>query len=227
MQIQVSNLAKIYEADRGFAAASFSIARGESVAIIGHNGAGKSTLLKMLAGWIIPHQGTATFDGISISDRSALVKIIGFVPEVPNLFELFSVEYNLRFFAGLFGLPRERVDHVIREFELEPFRSKAVQTLSKGLKQRVSFGRSMLPDPSILLLDEPTSGLDFDMTRDVYQNLKKLHALGKTLIFTSHRPEEVKLLATRILGIHQGKLVFDGLTDDYFNSHVHERLYSL
>ena len=85
----------------------------------------------------------------------------------------------------------------------------------------------MLSDPSVLLLDEPTSGLDFDMTRDVYQNLKKLRGIGKTIIFTSHRPEEVKLLATRILGIHQGKLVFDGPTDDYFKSKVHERLYTL
>ena len=227
MQIQVADLAKIYEANRGLAAASFEVARGESVAIIGHNGAGKSTLLKMLAGWIIPNQGSATFDGVPITDRLSLVKTIGFVPEVPNLFEHFSVEYNLRFFARLFGLPKKRVDQVIDDFELEPFRRKLVQTLSKGLKQRVSFGRSMLPDPSVLLLDEPTSGLDFDMTRDVYQNLKKLHQTGKTIIFTSHRPEEVKLLATRILGIHQGKLIFDGSTDDYFKSQVHERLYSL
>jgi len=98
--------------------------------------------------------------------------------------------------------------------------------LSKGLKQRVSIGRSLLADPTLLLFDEPTSGLDFEMTKEIYILLKKIHAQGKTVLFTSHRPEEIKSLATRIMVLHHGALVFDGTPAQYFESHIHQNLYS-
>lgn len=227
MRIKVANLVKSYETKRGLNKADFEVARGEAVAIVGHNGAGKSTLLKIMAGWIMPDEGEVLFEGIPLSERRKLVRSVGFVPEVHNLFEQFSVEYNLRLFARFFGLSFDHVEKVLRDFELEFFRKKTVQTLSKGLKQRVNFSRSMLTDPGILLLDEPTSGLDFDMTKEVHRNLKALHTLGKTILFTSHRPEEVSLLATRIIGLHQGDIVFDGTPTEYFNSNVHECLYVL
>lgn len=227
MLIKVTDLAKVYESNRGLAAANFEIRRGESVAIIGHNGAGKSTLLKMLAGWIVADHGDATINNVSLKDRVNLVREIGFVPEIPNLFDQFSLEYNLRFYARLFHLSMSRVEDVMRDFELISFRSKSVQTLSKGMRQRVSFGRSMLTDPAVLLLDEPTSGLDFDMTKDIYRTLKRVHDRGRTILFTSHRPEEVKLLATRIIGLDRGKIVFDGAPEHYFKSKAHEELYSL
>ena len=123
---------------------------------------------------------------------------MGFVPETPNLFELFSVEYNLMLFSRLFKVSPARVEETMKDFNLLPFRHTKVQVLSKGLKQRVSIGRSLLADPPLLLFDEPTSGLDFEMTKDIYILLKKIHAQGKTVLFTSHRPEEIKSLATRL-----------------------------
>jgi ABC-type multidrug transport system ATPase subunit len=98
--------------------------------------------------------------------------------------------------------------------------------LSKGLKQRVSIGRSLLADPPLLLFDEPTSGLDFEMTKEIHLLLKEIHTLGKTILFTSHRPEEIRTLATRIMVLHQGILVFDGPPAEYFESHIHENLYA-
>jgi len=98
--------------------------------------------------------------------------------------------------------------------------------LSKGLKQRVSIGRTLLADPPVLLFDEPTSGLDFEMTKEVYRLLKSTHASGKTILFTSHRPEEIKTLATRIMLLHQGSLVFDGPPQEYFQSKIYENLYA-
>jgi ABC-type multidrug transport system ATPase subunit len=115
---------------------------------------------------------------------------------------------------------------MLQEFNLLPFRHNKVQVLSKGLKQRVSIGRSLLADPPILLFDEPTSGLDFEMTREIYSLLQKLNASGKTKLFTSHRPEEIKTLATRIMILHQGTLVFDGPPAEYFESHIHQNLYT-
>jgi ABC-2 type transport system ATP-binding protein len=226
MQLEIRNLSKIYKQERGLLATGFEVNQGEMIAVVGHNGAGKSTLLKILAGWLVPDSGEVRIDGIALENRRALVRKIGFVPETPNLFEFFSVEYNLALFARLFQIPLSRIEDALSEFSLHSFRHNKVQILSKGLKQRVSIGRSLLADPPLLLFDEPTSGLDFEMTREIGLLLKRIHSLGKTILFTSHRPEEIKALATRIMVLHQGALVFDGLPGEYFDSHVHRTLYS-
>jgi len=226
LQLEIHQLEKIYEGGRGLHASSFRVEKGESIAIIGHNGAGKSTLLKILAGWIVPDSGSASIEGIDLQDRSALVNKLGFVPEKPNLFDFFTVDYNLKLFARLFQVPMARVEQTLQQFELLPFRRSRIDVLSKGLKQRVSIGRSLLADPPMLLLDEPTSGLDFEMTRHIYSVIREIHASGKTVLFTSHRPEEIKTLATRIIALHQGGLVFDGRPSDYFSSSIYENLYA-
>ncbi|MFI4939895.1 MAG: ABC transporter ATP-binding protein [Burkholderiales bacterium] len=226
MQLAIRNLTKLYDEKRGLAPTSFDVSKGELIAIVGHNGAGKSTLLKMLASWILPDGGAVTIDGVDLKKRTAVVKKVGFIPEVPNLFDFFSIEYNLRLFAVLTKTPFLRVEEILNEFNLMPFRKSKVQTLSKGLKQRVNIGRALLADPPVLLLDEPTSGLDFDMTREIYRLMNTMHGAGKTIIFTSHRPEEIKSLATRIMVLHQGSLVFDGSTEEYFQSEIHEKLYA-
>ena len=226
MQLEIRSLAKRYDKKRGLTPTSFTVNNGELIAIVGHNGAGKSTLLKMLANWIIPDSGSVLIDGIDLKHRAAVVKKLGFIPEVPNLFDFFSVEYNLKLFAALTQTPLSRVDVILNEFNLQPFRKSKVQALSKGLKQRVNIGRALLADPQLLLLDEPTSGLDFEMTREIYRLMEAMHSAGKTILFTSHRPEEIKNLATRILLLHEGKLVFDGSPQDYFKSETHEQLYA-
>jgi ABC-type multidrug transport system ATPase subunit len=76
------------------------------------------------------------------------------------------------------------------------------------------------------MLDEPTSGLDFEMTREIYRLLNRMHDAEKTILFTSHRPEEIKNLATRIMVLHEGKLIFDGAPEEYFQSAIHEKLYA-
>lgn len=221
MQIEIHNLTKVYTENRGLLPVTLKVEKGELVAVIGHNGAGKSTLLKMLASWHLPDSGHVLVDGINLENRLDVVRKIGFVPETPNLFDFFSVEYNLALFARLFQVPSGRVEDIMKEFNLLPFRSSKVQVLSKGLRQRVSIGRSLLADPPLLLFDEPTSGLDFEMTKEIYRLLSDFHAAGKTIVFTSHRPEEIKTLATRVIMLHQGQLVFDGSPGEYFQSDVY------
>ncbi|MCF7817658.1 MAG: ABC transporter ATP-binding protein [Kiritimatiellales bacterium] len=226
MQLEILNLSKVYPGNRGLLPTSFSVVRGELIAIVGHNGAGKSTLLKLLASWLAPDGGQVTVDGIGFCDRLALVRKIGFVPETPNLHDGFSVDYNLTLFARLFGAPVARVEDTLQEFKLLPFRRNTVRTLSKGLKQRLSIGRSLLADPPILLLDEPTSALDFETTKDIYRLIRRIQSLGKTILFTSHRPEEIRSLATRILVLHEGSVVFDGAPESYFESSFYRTLYT-
>jgi ABC-type multidrug transport system ATPase subunit len=225
MQIEIHNLTKIYSEKRGLLPTSLQVERGELIAVVGHNGAGKSTLLKMLANWLLPDSGQVSVDGIDLGNRLAVVRKVGFVPETPNLFDFFSVEYNLKLFARLFLLPFARIEEIMQEFALLPFRKNKIQILSKGLKQRVSIGRALLADPPVLLFDEPTSGIDFEMTKEIYRLLKDFHAAGKTILFTSHRPEEIKALATRIIVLHRGGVVFDGSPHTYFTSDIHEELY--
>ncbi len=227
MHIRINDFAKLYDSQRGLQPISFEVKQGELIAVVGHNGAGKSTLLKMLANWILPDSGQAVIDGIDLKNRTAVVKKIGFVPEVPNLFDFFTVEYNLKLFASLFQIPLLRVDEILKEFNLLPFRHNKIQVLSKGLKQRVSIGRALLADPPVLLFDEPTAGLDFEMTKEFYRLLKNIHAAGKTLFFTSHRPEEIETLATRIMVLHEGRLIFDGSPKEYSQSEIHESLYAI
>jgi ABC-2 type transport system ATP-binding protein len=225
MQLEVRGLSKVYDKKNGLLPASFKVNKGEFVAVVGHNGAGKSTLLKILGSWLLPDSGRVLVDGIDLKDRLAFVKLVGFVPEIPDLFDFFSVEYNLKLFAGFFQVSPSRIEKILKEFGLLPFRRKKIQELSKGLKQRVSIGRSLLADPPVILFDEPTAGLDFEMTKEVYRLLKKIHSRGKTILFTSHRPEEIKTLATRILVLHKGKMAFDGTPKRYFNSKAYKDLY--
>jgi ABC-type multidrug transport system ATPase subunit len=226
MQLEIRNLAKRYDQKWGLAPTSFDVSKGELIAIVGHNGAGKSTLLKMLANWIVPDSGTVLLDGIALKNRAEVARKVGFIPEVPNLFDSFSVEYNLRLFAALSCSPFSRVEEILSEFNLISFRKSRVQALSKGLMQRVNIGRALLANPTLLILDEPTSGLDFETTREIYRLLNAMHDAEKTIIFTSHRPEEIKNLATRILVLHQGSVVFDGTPTEYFCSEIHQKLYA-
>lgn len=225
MQIKLQQLTKTYKEKRGLLPLDLEVEEGELIALIGHNGAGKSTLLKLLSGWLIPDRGQVFVDGINLKNRLAVVRKIGFVPETPNLFDFFTVGYNLRLFARLFRIPFQRIEEILTAFNLLAFRNNKVQVLSKGLKQRVSIGRTLLADPPVLLFDEPTSGIDFDMTKEIYRLLTEFHRAGKTIIFTSHRPEEIKALATRIIVLHQGDMVFDGSPQTYFQSEIHEKLY--
>ncbi|MDZ4663094.1 MAG: ABC transporter ATP-binding protein [Pseudomonadota bacterium] len=218
MQLTVRGLSKVYGPDKGLFPVSFDVRAGELVAIVGHNGAGKSTLLKMLSNWIQPDSGEILVNGLNLKNRQTVVKTIGFVPEVPNLFDFFSVGYNLKFFARLFGSPLSRVDEILREFNLISFKKTKVRTLSKGLRQRVNIGRSLIANPPFLLFDEPTSGLDVDMTSEVYRMMLQMNKAGKTILFTTHRPEEIKDLATRILVFNKGVLIFDGTPADYFQT---------
>lgn len=218
MQLTVRGLSKVYGPNKGLFPVSFDVRAGELVAIVGHNGAGKSTLLKMLSSWLQPDRGEILVNGLNLKNRQAAVKTIGFVPEVPNLFDSFTVEYNLNFFARLFGAPNSRVDEILQEFNLLSFKNAKVRTLSKGLRQRVNIGRSLIADPPFLLLDEPTSGLDIDMTSEVYRMMLQMHKAGKTILFTTHRPEEIKDLATRMLGFNKGILIFDGRPADYLQT---------
>lgn len=211
MRLEVLDLTRRFGRDRGLQPVSFEVTAGERIAIVGHNGAGKSTLLRLLAGWLVPDQGQVLLDGINLHDhRRQLIHRVGFAPEVPNLYDAFSVQYNLNLFARLLRLSRSRVSDIQDQFGLTAYSRTPAGQLSKGLRQRVNLARALLADPPLVLLDEPISGLDPDARLQAWDMLERLGNEGRAIVFSSHNAEDIASRATRLLVLEEGRLVFDG-----------------
>ena len=189
---------------------SFELKPGEIFALLGPNGAGKTTTLRMLAGLIAPTSGAVHLEGEPMSPRTAarLRGHIGFLTEMPGLWERLTVRQNLTVYAQLHGLtPVARVvDAALDTFGvLDRARDLAAQ-LSKGLKQRVALARALLHEPRIVLLDEPTAGLDPESARDVRELVLHLREQGRAVLLSTHNLDEVERIADRV-AVMRGRLV--------------------
>jgi nitrous oxidase accessory protein len=187
----------------------FAIRAGESVALWGANGAGKTTVLRALLG-LVPCQGHLAFAGLDPRRRAKEVRRrVGFVPQEMALPAELAVEEALGFFARLRGVEGARAASLLASLELSSHAGKRVGHLSGGLKQRLALAVALLADPPVLLLDEPTANLDAAARAAFLDLLSALRAAGKTLVFSSHRPEEVAALADRVLHLRSGSVVAD------------------
>ncbi len=188
----------------------FAIASGESVALWGPNGAGKTTALRAILG-VVAVEGSVRVAGLDPRRQGREVrKRLGFVPQAIAFQADLGARQTLEFFARLRGAPAERIDELVAWLGLDEHAEKAVGALSGGLKQRLALAAALVDDPPVLLLDEPTANLDAAARESFYRKLLELKAAGKTLLFTSHRFEEVSLLADRVLHLTAGRLVADG-----------------
>lgn len=185
---------------------SFQIEAGESVALWGANGAGKTTAIRCLLG-IHHFEGTLTINGIDVLQQGKSARaLIGYVPQEMTFFEM-SVAETLVFYARLKQVQPQKIEAVLKTVDLFEHRTKSVNALSGGMKQRLALAVALLADPPILLLDEPTASLDTTAQRDFIRMIRDLNESGKTIIFSSHRFEEVAALANRVLLLNAGKLV--------------------
>lgn len=206
--IEVQNLTKKFGDKIAVNGISFKVKKGEIFGFLGPNGAGKTTTIKMLTGQLLPTDGWCRVSGIDpAKEEKKLAMHIGVVPEVQNLYQDMSAEKNLRFFAGLYGVDKERVGALLKEFELEEHRDKAVKKLSKGLRQRVLIARALLHDPELLFMDEPTVGLDPHIAREIRNMIREFRARGKTIFLTTHYMEEADALCDRVGIIDEGEIV--------------------
>ena len=191
-------------------AVGFEIAAGESVAIWGPNGAGKTTLLRVLLG-VLPFEGEVRVAGADPRRNGRTARAaIGFVPQEIALQRDLGVGETLELFARLRRAPAARIDVVLERLGLEREVGKRVGDLSGGQRQRLALALALLSQPPILLLDEPTANLDARARADFIALLGDLKQGGLTLIFSSHRPQEVLSLAGRVLCLDDGRLVADG-----------------
>jgi len=193
--------------------------KGDVFGFIGPNGAGKSTTMKILAGLLEPTSGTAEVIGRDVTRNGDFVRRnIGYMPDFFNGYEDLTVAEYLEFFASAYGIARRDrkrvVDDVLELTDLSYKRDALTNSLSRGMTQRLSLARVLVPDPPILLLDEPASGLDPRARIEIRELLKELQRLGKTILVSSHILSELGEFCNKLGIIERGKLIVCGTIDE-------------
>jgi ABC-type multidrug transport system ATPase subunit len=211
--IVAKDLTKRYGSTLALDSVSFIIESGESVALWGANGAGKTTALRCFLG-LHPFEGQLTVSGIDVSHQGKAARtVIGYVPQSAVFYDM-TVRETLKFYARLKKTPLERVDQVLEHVKLSEQHKKSVHALSGGMKQRLALAVSLLSDPPILILDEPTANLDVQAQRDFVRMIQELNQMGKTIVFSSHRLDEVLALGQRVLVLDKGHLQIECTTTE-------------
>ncbi len=206
--IVAKNLTKHYGSALALDNVSFTIQPGESVALWGANGAGKTTALRCLLG-VLPFEGELTVNGIDVRQQGKAVRgMIGYVPQEVTFYDL-TVWETLQFYARLKKVSLDRIEGALQQVQLADQKKKAVRALSGGMKQRIALAVGLLSDPPVLMLDEPTANLDVQAQRDFIQTIQGLNQAGKTVVFSSHRLDEVVALGQRALVLSDGHLELD------------------
>jgi ABC-2 type transport system ATP-binding protein len=199
---------------------TLDVRAGEIFAVLGHNGAGKTTMVRLLNGVLRANSGTARVLGLSpISDGSAVRRRTGVLTETPALDERLTARENLAYAAAFYDVPRhrtdERVNELLRAFELHDRAEERVGGYSKGMKQRLALARLLMHDPELLFLDEPTAGLDPVAARQLHELIRQsARARGRTVFLCTHNLAEAEQLCDRVAVLAQGRLVALGTPEE-------------
>ncbi|MBR6471221.1 MAG: ABC transporter ATP-binding protein [Victivallales bacterium] len=215
MEIRVTNLVKHYGKVHAVDGLDFTLASGKVTALVGPNGAGKSTLLRLLSGREEPDSGDVTYDGVSVVEYpERLAAQIGFMPDSLPTATNWKVLPYLDFYARANGLKEPersaRVKEIMEFTRLSELADRRLAVLSKGLKQRVSLARVLIPNSAILLLDEPAAGLDPRARIELRDDIRQLAAKGQTILISSHILTELEDMCDEVLIMERGKILRSG-----------------
>ncbi len=219
MQIKIKNLTKQFNKTKAVDDISFEFSSGQVVGFIGPNGAGKTTTMRIMATIENPTSGDIFFDEISAIQYPEKVRsIVGFMPDFLPGYRDMSVDDYIDFFARAFGIKSDRRRKVVDSIEsftnLIDIRDKSLESLSKGMKQRVSLARALIHDPEVLILDEPAAGLDPRARIELRELLKALSAQGKAVLVSSHILTELSEICDSAVIIENGSLLYAGSIKD-------------
>ncbi|MBM4149022.1 MAG: ABC transporter ATP-binding protein [Lentisphaerae bacterium] len=212
--LEVRELRKSFGSFEAVKGVSFTVNKGEVLGFLGPNGAGKTTTMRMITGFLPPSAGTAIVNGHDITTHPVQAKgQIGYLPENAPSYDSMTVTDFLGFTAEVRGFRgserRDRVEAAIKQCRLEGVRRQAIDTLSKGYRQRTCFAQAILHDPPILIMDEPTDGLDPNQKFVVREMIRKM-AAQKIIVISTHILEEVDSVCTRAIIIANGTIVANG-----------------
>lgn len=216
--VEVTDLNRVFDTVHAVRDLSFTIPRGGVVGFIGSNGAGKTTTMRIMATLDEPTSGSVVIDGHEVvNDPRPVRRLVGWMPDAFGTYPNMTVFEYLDFFGRSYGFGsaerRARVEEVMDFADLTPLADRQMGKLSKGMAQRLCFGRMLIPDPALLILDEPAAGLDPKARLEFKNLVRLLAARGKTLFISSHILSELGEMCDSLLFIDNGRLVFQGEAD--------------
>jgi ABC-2 type transport system ATP-binding protein len=211
--LELHNLKKYYATQKAVDDISFSVEPGTIFGLLGPNGAGKTTLLRMITGILYPDSGNILFKGEPF-DAMKDVEQIGYMPEERGLYKKMKIGEHALYLAQLKGLEKKEALRLIKEWfiklEMQSWWNKKVEDLSKGMSQKLQFVTTVLHAPKLIILDEPFSGLDPVNSNIIKEEIFKLAKNGATIIFSTHRMEQVEEICDQIVLVNKGTKILDG-----------------
>lgn len=227
--LELKNLKKYYATQKAVDDISFSIEKGSIFGLLGPNGAGKTTLLRMITGIFYPDQGEIMLDGQQFDPVNDIIKI-GYMPEERGLYKKMKIGDQALYLAQLKGLSKteamEKIKFWFKRLEMESWWNKKVEDLSKGMSQKLQFVITVLHEPKLIILDEPFSGLDPVNANLIKDEIYGLAQRGCTVIFSTHRMEQVEEICDHIVLVNLGKKILDG-TVSGIKQQFKENIYSI
>lgn len=214
--LSLDNVVKQYSNHRAVDGVTFDVNEGSIFGLLGPNGAGKTSLIRIITTITAADEGTVKIKGEPLNSKHP--SQIGYLPEERGLYKKMAVGDQLLFLAQLKGLDRreakKKIDSWLERFEITDWWTKKVQELSKGMQQKIQFISTVVHEPKLLILDEPFSGLDPINTNLIKDEIHRLNQNGTSIIFSTHRMEQVEEICQDIVLINQGRVVLNGNVDD-------------
>ena len=211
--LEVRHLKKYYATQKAVDDISFSLEQGSIFGLLGPNGAGKTTLLRMVTGIFYPDSGDILFEGKKFDPNNDVLRI-GYMPEERGLYKKMKIGEQAVYLARLKGLSRPEAVRKVKDwfikFGMESWWNKKVEDLSKGMSQKLQFVTTVLHEPKLIILDEPFSGLDPVNTNLIKDEIYALAKRGSSIIFSTHRMEQVEEICDHIILVNKGKKILDG-----------------
>ena len=211
--LSLQNLKKYYATQKAVDDISFDIKRGSIFGLLGPNGAGKTTLLRMITGIFYADSGHIILDGAPFNPQVDIEKI-GYMPEERGMYKKMKIGEQALYLAQLKGMSKseatEKIKYWFKKFEMESWWNKKVEDLSKGMSQKLQFVITVLHEPKLIILDEPFSGLDPLNANLIKDEIYALAKKGATIIFSTHRMEQVEEICDHIVLVNLGKKILDG-----------------
>lgn len=223
VMMQAQNLTKSYKGKPAVDNANLKIIKGDVIALIGTNGAGKSTTLSMLLGIIKPDQGTVYRWCKDYKSK------LGVQLQSTPFFEGYTTAENMELFTTLYNISLSKADieNHLKKCGLSDVKRVSASKLSIGQQKRLAIAVTTIHNPELIILDEPTAGLDPRARRDIRQMIQRLTQEGVTVVFSSHDMEEVYSMATKIIIMHNGKILTQGIPDNLLSEHAVDNLETL